>query len=378
MKVKRVSCVRQGWGMLLWLICTVSLTACGTRAPILIGFAGCITGFSAGLGVNARYGAELAVETVNGSGGIKGRRLELVVKDDQNNPETALAVDKELKEAGVVAIVGHLTSDMGRLTVPWINDSKLVMMSPTVSDPALTGKDDWFFRVIPENTAQSRRVEAAMVARNVRKAAIVYENTNLSYSKKLAEEFAAVFQRDGGEIVLTEAFETGGDSGFSGMLDRVAASGAEALFLISSSDNAVKYLQMRAKSASKCDVYLAMWSISGGFLERTGATSEGVYLVDVVDFTSNFPAYLTFKDKYQSQFGDKPNFASVFGYESVMILAEAMNAAKTIDSAGIRTKLLEIPTFSGLQGKIAFDEYGDVQRETFLYQVQDGKIMRVE
>ena len=120
---------------------------CSPPEPVRIGFVGGISGRGADLGISGRDGAQLAVEQRNQAGGVAGRPVEIIFRDDHQDPEIARRVVEELVELGVSAIVGPMTSAMGVAVVPIVNERKVVMVSPTVTTEDLTGLDDYFFRV---------------------------------------------------------------------------------------------------------------------------------------------------------------------------------------------------------------------------------------
>ena len=120
---------------------------CGEKEPVLIGFAGGLSGRVADLGISGRNGVIMAVEERNEAGGMKGRTVRLVVRDDEQDPGTALRVDREMIGLGVEAIVGHMTSAMSEAAVPLMNETGTVMVSPTTTTTYLTGLDDFFIRV---------------------------------------------------------------------------------------------------------------------------------------------------------------------------------------------------------------------------------------
>ena len=100
--------------------------------PIRVGFVAGLTGRHYGLGVSCRNGAQLAVEEINASGGVAGRPLELLVKDDAQDPEIAKRAVRELIRDRVVAILGHSTSSMAEATLAIADEEHVLMMSPTV------------------------------------------------------------------------------------------------------------------------------------------------------------------------------------------------------------------------------------------------------
>ncbi|MDD3306709.1 MAG: ABC transporter substrate-binding protein [Acetobacterium sp.] len=130
----------------------VMLTSCAQQ-PITIGFSAGLTGNASEMGVNGRNGLMIAVAEINAAGGVNGRPVELMIKDDQNNPEIALAVDQELYQDGVSFIIGHMTSNMARLTLPFVNQNNLLMLSPTMSSYELVDQDDHFISMVSSNDA---------------------------------------------------------------------------------------------------------------------------------------------------------------------------------------------------------------------------------
>ena len=103
------------------------------RKPIKIGFSGSLSGLNSPMGIAVKDGVVLALEKMNEQGGIKGRKLELLIKDDKNDPETVLKVDTELINEGVCAIIGHITSAMTQAAIPLINNKQMLLLSPTAS-----------------------------------------------------------------------------------------------------------------------------------------------------------------------------------------------------------------------------------------------------
>lgn len=132
--------------VIMLFLLSLALSACSSdSSPIIIGLSGQLTGELADLGVPSRNGAELAIEAVNAAGGINGRKLKLIAKDDGNTPERALQVDQELVAAGAVAVIGHMTSSQTMAVMPFFNENRVVLLSPTASTPILTRKQDYFF-----------------------------------------------------------------------------------------------------------------------------------------------------------------------------------------------------------------------------------------
>ncbi len=134
---------------------TLSRLFPGSR-PIRIGLAG---PFSDSVGAPMKRAAELAVEQINQAGGIGGRRIELVARDDYGDPDSAVGIATDLEAAGVVAVVGHVYSGTTLAAAPVYNGSRtpVLQISPSSSAPAVTDAGDYTFRTWPERPATGRR-----------------------------------------------------------------------------------------------------------------------------------------------------------------------------------------------------------------------------
>ncbi len=107
--------------------------------------------------MKGRNGAMLAIEQRNAAGGIKGQPLELLVKDDEQNPETARKVMTELLSHNLELIIGPMTSSVAAAVLPQVDSSKTILLSPTVTTTDLTGKDDQFLRVIADTSSYATK-----------------------------------------------------------------------------------------------------------------------------------------------------------------------------------------------------------------------------
>ena len=182
--------------ILLLILFSLMISSCGlTDKTIKIGFVGSLTGRVSDLGIAGRNGVMLAVNEANKKGGINGKKIILIIKDDKNDEETALRVDQELISEKVVAIIGHMTSSMAIKTVPLMNEKKMLMISPTVSTNELTGIDDYFIRGLETSIRADAEKHAEYIINNtdLRKIACIYDESNKAYSKGLYNSFRSKF-----------------------------------------------------------------------------------------------------------------------------------------------------------------------------------------
>lgn len=356
------------------LIFSLVLSSCQKKESIKIGYAGTLSGLNADLSVFGRNGALMAVEMVNEAGGINGRRLELIVKDDKNDKNVALQVDKEFYKEGVTAIIGHMTSGMAELTVPFINENKILMISPTISADSLSSKDDYFFRMIPSNKQQAIGISEAMLQKNLRKAAIIYDNSNQSFAEALKNTFKEDYVMQGGEMVLEKSFNPI-TVDYKDISNDLIESGADGVFIIAAADNAVMICQNFYKRGVKMNVFLPSWAMTNDLLSHGGKSVEDAILVNFYDNESKKLEYKAFEADFLSKYGTKPSFSAQFSYEAVMVLAEVMSNSDELNSESLKQEIINSKVFNGLQGILFFDETGDISRTKYLYKVRDGKFI---
>ncbi len=185
------------------------MIACTPPEPLRIGFLGGLSGRVADLGIGGRNGAILAVEMRNQQGGIKGRRIELIAEDDQQDTEVARQAVARLLARQVPVIIGPMTSAMAMVVVPEINAAGIPLIAPTVTTNALTGIDDQFFRVVaPTATHVFKSAEYHFVEQGLRRVALVCDLRNKAYSESWAGDFRKAFAAMGGSIVAELGFDS--------------------------------------------------------------------------------------------------------------------------------------------------------------------------
>jgi len=342
------------------------------RSPILVGVPVGLTGLTSRLGVKGRNGIQLAADEINAAGGIRGRPLQLLVENDGDDADQALETDKGLVEAGVVALVGHLTTKSGTKAIPWLNERKVVLISPTISSIDFSGKDDYFFRVIGANDQQGEKLARKALASGLTKAATVYEASNQGYTKSVIEGFNRTFALDGGLTLATESIPTNAQFDYAGLVDRLLSMRPDLLVAACSSYDAANICQELSKRGNELPVYISMWAHTDDLFVFGGKTAERVIAVGGSDPRVPGAATRKFRQDYLARFGEEPDFSGIYGYEALKVLASAMKKARTLDGPGIKSALLGIRDFPGLQTPISFDEFGDCSRPYGIYKVKDG------
>lgn len=351
-----------------WLIWILALLCIGTanhgcngKDPIRIGFVAGTSGRVADLGISGRDAAQLVIEECNRNGGIDGRPVRLIVKDDRQNADTARQVVKELIDEGVAAMVGPMTSDMAVAVTPLLNEAHLVTVSPTATTQSLSGKDDYFFRVTSTTIEYATKSARYQIDRaGARRIAALYDRGNRTFCENWLDNFKKVFTASGGEIVATVNFKSDEPPGFLEIARKLLASQPDCVIIIANSmDSALLCHQIR-KIDELIPIMLADWGATERLLELGGKAVEGITVVQTFDRNSQAPRYQAFRKAYIERYQREPGFPGVHTHDAMQVVLTALRAQKR--GEGFKEALVSIEQFEGLQNSFSLDEFGDTKR----------------
>lgn len=356
----------------LWILLLTALLGCSDSTPLKIGFIGGTSGKVADLGVAGRNGVMLAVEARNKTGGVNGRPVELLLKDDKQTPSLAKSVTKQLIALNVDAILGPMTSSMAVEVVPIAEQSGTLTMGITVTTNALSGKDDYFFRTLsPTLDHASETAKYLRAKKGTDRAVVVYDLKNKSYSESWVSDFSAAFSQLGGEIIQTKTFLSTSQVKFADIARDVLSEKPDWVVLVANSvDAALLAKQLRTMSPG---IQLAMseWAGTERLIELGGRYVEGTVVPQYFDRDSHDPEYQAFYNAYFDRFGHSPGFPGLIGFNATNVVLDGL--AEKQDNESLKQAILRIGTFSTVSGKVTFDSFGDAKSKTYLTEIIDGQ-----
>jgi branched-chain amino acid transport system substrate-binding protein len=355
------------------LLLTLLLSSCVVHSPIRVGFVGQLSGRESDLGIAERNGALLAVEEINARQGIAGRRIELIIKDDQGLPEVAQQVDRELVDEGVVAIVGHVTTAQSLAGLAVTKPAGVVMLSPSASSMELSGLDDGFFRACSDNQQDVRMLAAKMLEQGQQSLVIYYDQNNSAYALAYADGVQAAFEAGGG-VVLEKVALPADAPDFSALVMLGRSAEPDAMLVIASAVDTALLIQRARLMDWNPAMYVSDWAYSEALVQTGGQAVEGVQLVAAFDMQMDTIALRNFKQRYQQRFGYEPNFGAMQGYESVILLERALQQTGG-RAEGLPDALRSLENEVILGDPITMDAYGDVLRPVYWIQVQNGQLV---
>ncbi len=364
-----------GWaGILLG----VALMGCQPQEPIRIGFVGGTSGRGADLGIAGRDGVQLAVERTNAAGGVSGRKVELVTRDDEQDPEVAKRVVRELVNQGVAAIVGPMTSAMGVAVVPVANEAETVLVSPTATTEALSGIDDHFFRVTSTTRVYaSRNARYQVDSKHMRHIAAIYDLGNRAFTESWLKNFEGAFVQGGGELVQTVTFTSGETTSYLSLGEELLRPHPDGVLIVANSMDSALICQQIRKLDADIPITLADWGATERLLELGGKAVEGVTVVQTFDRDSTAPRYQEFRKAYIDRFQREPGFAGVYAFDAAEVILNTLE--KRERGQNLREAILAIRQYEGLQSPFRFDDFGDVIRpHVSMSIVRDGRFVVIE
>ena len=346
--------------------------------PIRIGVAGPHSGDLASYGIPTIKAAELVVEHRNSVNGINGRKIELVVEDDVCKPEVATNTATKLVGENVNVILGHICSGATKAALGIYKDSKLVAMSPSATNPALTQSGDYpnFFRTIASDDAQAQ-LEVDFALNTLKKSKIAVLHDKGDYGKGLAEFAKGFLEKDQrAEVTLYEGI-TPGAVDYSAVVQKIKQSGADAVIFGGYHPEASKIVtQMRKKAMDT--VFISDDGVKDDtFIKVAGEFAEGVYATGPVDTTQN-PIAVQAIEAHRKKYGADPGafFLNAYAAAQALINAVAKSGSTEFDDvvSALRNEWVATPL-----GIIKFDERGDAIGVGFaMYQVQGGQYVQVQ
>jgi branched-chain amino acid transport system substrate-binding protein len=367
----------QAVGLLVLAAVTALLPACGESEPIRLGFVAGLSGRVADLGVAGRNGVILAVEAANQAGGVNGRPVELVVRDDQQNPDIARKVVRELLDQEVTAIIGPMTSSMAMEMVPIVNQSSTIMVSPTATTTKLLGLDDNFLRVISSTRAYASKCARYQAQKLGRRTAVaIYDLNNRAYTQSWLDDFRSEFHKQGGKFLKVHGFHSGDNSIFLEVTRDLLAFKPDVFLIISNAVDAALISQQVHKLDPGQAIVMSEWASTERYMELAGTASEGVYVAQFIDRHDTSARYQDFRKAYRERFSQEPGFAGLAGYDAGLVVLAGL--AGTGDGRSLKDMLIKQRSFQGVQQEIIIDRYGDANRATFITTIRDKQYVTIE
>jgi branched-chain amino acid transport system substrate-binding protein len=342
----------------------------GSSNTIKIGLIAPMTGSESLYGQAYQRGVELAIKDINNAGGVLGKKVELLVEDDQNDPNQSInAVQKLVTQNHVVGIIGSFSSKCSIPAHEQACSLGVPIISPTSTNPSVTtnadGSHKWCsFRATFIDPFQGE-VGAKFAYQNLglRKAAVFWDNGN-DYSIGLGQAFMTNFQNLGGQILIKEAY-TSGDQDFSAQITKAIQAGVQLIYL---PDYYAK-VNLIAGQARKLG-YKGLFMGGDGWddpaIDKT--VLNGSYFT--THYSPDDPASADLVKEWKAAYnGETPSGIGALAYDAAVILLKAIDKAGTTDGHTVADTMLQTTDLKVGTGTISINSLGNTVKPAYVMQV---------
>ena len=346
---------------------------------IVVGEFASLTGKEAAFGQSSHKGTLLAVEEINAGGGVLGKKIDLKTEDTQSKPGESITVVKKLiAREKAIAILGEVASGRSNEGADVCMASKIPMISPSSTNPKVTEKGEYIFRVCFIDPFQGT-VMATFADKTLKlKKVALITDVGAAYSVGLAEYFVKAFTQKGGTIVLEQKF-TGGDKDFKAQLTAIKGTNPDGIFAPCYYTDAALLSRQARELGMNIPIFGGDGWEAPELLEIGGKAMENTYYSTHYSPEADVPAVQNFVKKFKARFNNEvPDAMAALGYDSAMVLTDAIKRAGGTESGKLRDAIAATKDFEGVTGKTTIDAQRNATKAAVIIKVENGKFRYVE
>lgn len=329
-----------------------------------------LTGDAALYGENAKNAIELAKEEVNNSGGIQGRKLEIIYEDSQAKADLAVSSSNKLINVDhVQAIIGGMASSEVMAMASIMNSNKVILISPSATSHEITDSGDYIFRTIVSDTYDGTAMARFVIKNGFKSAAVFYVNE--AGPEGVAKAFLNEFIKLGGNVVITETSQRG-ERDFRSQITKLEDKNIElvyfALYPVETEFFVRQYRELKINKP----LFTHQLIDDPGVLKNLGTAADGIlFTTPKVTPEIGGESVKHYYNSYIAKYKKEPqNFASN-SYDALMLLANVMKTG--LSSENIKQKLYEVKNYHGASGILSIDKNGDVEQEMSIMKIENSK-----
>jgi branched-chain amino acid transport system substrate-binding protein len=371
----------------------VALAACGKKeepakkeaakaaAPaeevVKIGHVAPLTGQIAHLGKDNENGARMAVDEINGAGGLKvgdkTYKLELAAEDDKADPKEGTLAAQKIVDSGAVAVVGHLNSGTSIPASKIYSDANVTQISPSATNPKLTEQGfKTTFRVVA-NDNQQGGVLGNYIATEMKAKTLALIDDRTAYGQGLADVVEKTAKEKGVKIVAHE-FTNEKATDFNAILTKIRAAKPDVVMFGGMDSVAGPMAKQMKQLGIKAPLVGGDGACSPEYIKLAGDAAGVLTCSMAGEAVEKLAKGEEFKQKYKAKFNQEVQVYSPYSYDAVFVIADAIKRAGKADRAAI-TAAMPATNYTGLTGTIAFDEKGDIKNGAIsMFKVKEGKL----
>lgn len=329
-----------------------------------------ISGPVSAYGIQARDAMLMAFEEINGQGGVLGKKLSLIVEDDENSPEkTTNAFKKLTSKDKVNVIVGGMTSKCTLAITALAQAKGILLITPTSTNDTVTDAGDMIFRSCYNDSFQGVVMgQYAVETLKAAKVAVLYDISN-DYSVGLADSFKKKIESLGGSVVATESYSAG-DKDFNAQLTKIKAASPDALFI----PDYYSTISLVAKQIRAQGIMIPILG-ADGWDEITNNAGDEVlngFYCNHYSSDSTDEKVQTFVNAFKAKYNQSPNALAALSYDAAYLVAEAIKNAGTADDTKKIRDAMAALNVKLTTGTITFDAKRNPVKSAVILEIVKG------
>lgn len=320
-------------------------------------------------------GIKLAVDEINKDGGIDGKKIEIVDKDNKSDNDEAASVSANLAtNEKVVAQIGPATSGASKSSLANLTKAGVPMITPSGTDDSITVDGDkvqkYAFRSCFQDSFQGTILAQYASNKLNSKKAVILSDSSSDYAKGLSKAFKDEYK---GQIVDEENF-VAGDKDFQAILTNIKDKDFDVLYIPAYYTEAGLIVKQAREMGIKQAIVGADGFGDEKFVETAGAANaSNIYYT--AHFSTSAPAsdkVPAFVDAFQKKYNTAPSQFAALAYDAVYMVKQAAEKEGT-DSASIQKGLANLKDFKGVTGSISIDKNHNPEKSAVVLGLTNGK-----
>lgn len=337
---------------------------------IKIGRISPLSGDGAQWGEWMKDGIDLAVYETNSSGGVLGKKIEIVYEDDKTDSKVAVsALQKLINTDHISLVLGPETSGAVIAAAPIATDNKIVILSGGAASPKISGISPFVFRIYPTSVHEAYYLNEISQKLKIKQAAVLFiENDYGVGVKDELQKYMKPISVEGYSATLKD---------FRSALAKVKSENPDAVFMLGYPDDIALILKQAAEVNLHVQFIAPSTFDAPTILPIAGKAAEGTIFI----YPELAPGDLFnhFNSAFKARYDKEPVMYNGYGYDIARIMLEAIKRAGTTDGVMVRNTLQNMKDFPGISGSITFNDKGDVSSRTMqMERIKDGKTVPFE
>lgn len=357
-------------------IATPSMIGCQSAPPkFRIGILNTFSGFNAEAGITQRQAAWLALQRQPDP----RPSVEWIEYDDQDDPRTLAELATRIQRDQPDALLGPATSTMAVHWLAWATSLNILTLSATATAEDLSGQDDWFFRICSSTKSDATQAAQYIATHhpNLERICILRSDQNPVFSSSWERFFREQYkQLHPQHKIHTIIHDPQKSQPLHSLADSIEQLKPHLLILITPSLEAAYFAQQRFKRQWNTQLMVTDWVNPEILLQWGGQGSENAWIASDFDPNHSSHEYTDFRKSFITAYKREPTGNDVRGYDAANTLLTALRLRKSQEP--IKSTLLRIKKFTGLQSHIEFNRYGDCQRPLIISSLQNGQLKRID